>query len=128
LKGLKSKHVGVMIARGDLAVEIGFERLSEIQEEILWLCEAAHIPVIWATQVLEQLNKTGVASRSEITDAYKAAQAECIMINKGAHTAKVLQTLKDLAKRSRRHHMKKRYALPPLNIAQLFFESGVAQL
>lgn len=125
LRGLKSKHVGVMIARGDLAVEIGFERLSEIQEEILWLCEAAHIPVIWATQVLDQLNKTGVASRSEITDAYKAAQAECIMINKGAYTAKVLHTLKDLAKRSRRHHLKKRYALPPLTIARQFIDSGM---
>lgn len=43
--------IGVMIARGDLAVEIGWERLAEIQEEILWLCEAAHVPVIWATQV-----------------------------------------------------------------------------
>ena len=44
-----------MIARGDLAVEVGFARLSEMQEEILWLCEAAHVPVIWATQVLDQL-------------------------------------------------------------------------
>ena len=49
----------VMIARGDLAVEVGYERLTEIQEEILWLCEAAHVPVIWATQVLERLAKEG---------------------------------------------------------------------
>jgi pyruvate kinase len=49
----------VMIARGDLAVEIGFERLAEMQEELLWLCEAAHIPVIWATQVLESLVRRG---------------------------------------------------------------------
>lgn len=46
-----------MIARGDLGVEVGFERLSEVQEEILWLCEAAHVPVIWATQVIESLAK-----------------------------------------------------------------------
>jgi pyruvate kinase len=111
-----------MIARGDLAVEIGFERLSEIQEEILWLCEAAHTPVIWATQVLEQLNKTGVASRSEITDAYKAAQAECIMVNKGTHLIEVLATLQNVARRSKRHHLKKRYALPPLQIAAAFFK------
>ncbi len=44
---------GVMIARGDLAVEVGWERMAEVQEEILWLCEAAHVPVIWATQVLD---------------------------------------------------------------------------
>jgi len=41
----------VMIVRGDLAIEIGFERLAEMQEEILWLCEVARVPVIWATQV-----------------------------------------------------------------------------
>jgi pyruvate kinase len=68
----------VMIARGDLAVEIGFERLSEIQDEIMWLCEAAHVPVIWATQVLENLNKSGVPTRSEITDAAHASMAECV--------------------------------------------------
>jgi pyruvate kinase len=39
---------GVMIARGDLAVEVGYLRVAELQEEILWLCEAAHVPVIWA--------------------------------------------------------------------------------
>jgi pyruvate kinase len=49
-----------MIARGDLAVECGYERMAEVQEEILWACEAAHIPVIWATQVLETLAKTGL--------------------------------------------------------------------
>ena len=38
-----------MIARGDLAVECGYERLAELQEEILWLCEAVLLPVIWAT-------------------------------------------------------------------------------
>jgi pyruvate kinase len=41
-----------MLARGDLAVALGYERTAEMQEEILWLCEAAHVPVIWATQVL----------------------------------------------------------------------------
>jgi pyruvate kinase len=58
-----------MIARGDLAVECGFERLAEVQEEILWVSEAAHVPVIWATQVLESLAKDGQPSRAEITDA-----------------------------------------------------------
>lgn len=62
LQGMDEPLFGVMIARGDLAVEIGFERLSEVQEEILWLCEAAHVPVIWATQVLETLNKSGIAT------------------------------------------------------------------
>jgi len=122
LEGMKSPHFGVMIARGDLAVEIGFERLVEIQEEISWLCEAAHAPVIWATQVLESLHKSGIATRAEITDAGRAAMAECIMINKGDHTLQVLQTLRDIAERSRGHKMKNRLVFRVLNIAEQFFQ------
>ena len=97
---MSAQAFGIMIARGDLAVEIGFERMSEIQEEILWICEAAHVPVVWATQVLETLNKSGMATRSEITDAAHAAMAECIMINKGDHTIEVIETLRDILQRT----------------------------
>lgn len=45
LTAMQCRRVGVMIARGDLAVECGYERLAELQEEILWLCEAALLPV-----------------------------------------------------------------------------------
>jgi pyruvate kinase len=117
---MQEEHVGVMIARGDLAVEIGFERMSEIQEEILWICEAAHVPVIWATQVLENLNKSGMATRSEVTDAAHASQADCVMINKGAHIIRTLEVLRDIMIRSGGHHIKKRYTFRPLTIASRF--------
>jgi pyruvate kinase len=48
-----------MIARGDLAVECGYERLAEVQEEILWAAEAAPMPVIGATDVLDIMARTG---------------------------------------------------------------------
>lgn len=120
LQGMTQAGIGVMIARGDLAVEIGFERMSEIQEEILWICEAAHVPVIWATQVLESLNKSGIATRSEVTDAAHAALAECVMINKGDHTLQVIETLKDILLRSGGHHMKKTYSMRALGIASRY--------
>jgi pyruvate kinase len=122
LQGLSQKNFGIMIARGDLAVEIGFERLSEIQEEILWICEAAHTPVIWATQVLETLNKSGIATRSEITDAFRSSQAECVMLNKGDYLLEAIKTLKDILTRSRGHHIKKRSMFRPLKIAELYFK------
>lgn len=118
--GMRKKNIGVMIARGDLAVEIGFERMSEIQEEILWICEAAHVPVIWATQVLENMNKSGIATRSEVTDAAHAAQADCVMLNKGMHIIHTLETLQDILIRSGGHHVKKRYTFRPLRIATRF--------
>jgi pyruvate kinase len=117
---MQQKAFGVMIARGDLAVEIGFERMGEIQEEILWICEAAHVPVVWATQVLETLNKSGMATRSEITDASHAAMAECVMINKGDHTIEVIETLRDILHRTGGHHIKKRFIFRSLSIAQRF--------
>lgn len=122
LQGLTEQNSGIMIARGDLAVEIGFERMSEIQEEILWICEAAHTPVIWATQVLETMNKTGIATRSEITDAFRSSQAECVMLNKGTYILNTLDTLNDILTRSGGHHIKKRYTFRPLKIAEHFFK------
>lgn len=124
IQGMQQKTFGVMIARGDLAVEIGFERMSEIQEEILWICEAAHVPVIWATQVLENLNKSGVATRAEVTDAAHAALAECVMINKGNHTLEVIKTLKEILLRIGGHHIKKRFTFRPLGIAKRFIDPG----
>ena len=106
--------VAVMIARGDLAVEIGLERLSEIQEEILWLCEAAEIPVIWATQVLEGLAKHGFASRAEMTDAAMGQRAECVMLNKGPHAVEAVSFLAHILLRMDRHQLKKTPRLAPL--------------
>ena len=98
---------GIMIARGDLAIEIGYQRLAEIQEEILWVCEAAHIPVIWATQVLENLVKHGMPSRAEMTDAAMAERAECVMLNKGAYIVEAVGILDDVLTRMQNHQVKK---------------------
>ncbi|MBD2136767.1 hypothetical protein H6F32_03980 [Anabaena sp. FACHB-1237] len=102
-----TQPLGIMIARGDLAIEIGYQRLAEIQEEILWLCEAAHIPVIWATQVLENLVKHGMPSRAEITDAAMSERAECVMLNKGAYVVEAVGILDDLLTRMEAHQLKK---------------------
>jgi pyruvate kinase len=97
----------VMIARGDLSVEIGFARTAEMQEEILWIGEAAATPVIWATQVLEDLVKTGVSSRGEMTDAAMAARAECVMLNKGEYLMDAIDQLQGLLARMEDHQHKK---------------------
>ena len=106
---------GVMIARGDLAIEIGFPRLSEIQEEIIWLCEAAHVPVIWATEVLNQFTKEGIMSRTEMTDAAMSQRAESVMINKGKYLAEAICLLKDIVLRMDRHYAKKFARYTPLH-------------
>jgi pyruvate kinase len=120
LAAMRSRAVGVMIARGDLAIECGYQRLAEVQEEILWLSEAAHMPVIWATQVLESLAKTGVPSRSEITDAAMGERAECVMLNKGPYIVTAVRTLDDILHRMQSHQEKKRSMLRKLHVASAF--------
>lgn len=105
--GLSRNPVGIMIARGDLAVELGNVRMAEIQEEILWLCEAAHVPVIWATQVLESIAKYGVRSRPEFTDAAMSARAECVMLNKGPYIVDAVRSLNAVLKCMQQHQHKK---------------------
>ncbi len=99
--------LGIMLARGDLAIELGSVRMAEIQEEILWVCEAAHVPVIWATQVFESLSKKGVASRPEITDAAMSVRADCVMLNKGPYIHYAVSVLGDILKRMEAHQDKK---------------------
>jgi pyruvate kinase len=118
LMAMRSPRCGVMIARGDLAVECGFERLAEVQEEILWICEAAHVPVIWATQVLETLAKDGMPTRAEITDAAMGHRAECVMLNKGPHVLNAVRALDDILRRMRSHQTKKRAMLRELRLAR----------
>jgi len=117
LSVMRWPKAGIMVARGDLGVEISFERMAEIQEEILWLCEAAHVPVIWATQVLESLAKRGVPSRAEVTDAAASGRAECVMLNKGPHIVDALRFLCDVLPRMASHQTKKSALMRRLNLA-----------
>lgn len=120
LAAMERPAVGVMIARGDLAVEMGYGRLAEVQEEILWMCEAAHVPVVWATQVLETLAKKGRPSRAEVTDAAMAVRAECVMLNKGPYILEAVRFLDGVLRRMQEHQSKKSPMLRALAIAKRF--------
>jgi pyruvate kinase len=119
LASMRHPPVAVMVARGDLGVEVGFERLSEVQEEILWFCEAAHVPVIWATQVLESLAKGGLPSRAEVevTDPAMGSRAECVMLNKGPYIRETLRFLIDVLGRMEEHQYKKTSRLRKLRVS-----------
>lgn len=117
LSTIGGQAMGIMIARGDLAVELGGERLAEVQEEILWLAEAGHVPVIWATQVLETMAKTGIVSRPEMSDAALSVRAECVMLNKGPFIVSALRTLDGILHRMQDHQHKKMPQLRALDLA-----------
>ncbi len=122
LQGMKSPAIGVMIARGDLAVEVGWQRIAEVQEQILLWCEAAHIPVIWATQVLEKLAKKGIPTRAEMTDVAMSSRAQCVMLNKGPYIVEAARTLESILRRMNHHSGKEKNMLRKLKIARQFFK------
>ena len=117
LRAMQSYPIGVMIARGDLAIETGWKNFATIQEEILRICEAVHVPDIWATQVLETLARKGVPTRSEITDAALAQRAECVMLNKGPYIDETVKMLDKILKRMQYFQKKKETILPKLDEA-----------
>ena len=119
IASLARPPVGIMVARGDLAVEVGFERLAEVQEEILWLCEAAHVPVIWATQVLESMAKRGQPSRAEVCDAAFAVRSECVMLNKGPYIVETVRLLSDVLSRMSTLHAKGRMMMRKLAVSDV---------
>lgn len=118
LHAMQSYPVGVMIARGDLAIETGWKNVATIQEEILRICEAAHVPDIWATQVLESLAKKGTPSRAEITDAAASQRAECVMLNKGLHIQKAIKLLDRILRQMQGYQNKKENILSRLEHAE----------
>ncbi|MBC7336453.1 MAG: pyruvate kinase, partial [Clostridia bacterium] len=78
-----------------------------MQEEILWISEAASVPAVWATQVLEDLVREGIPTRGEMTDAAMAARAECVMLNKGPAVGQAVELLDRLLARMDEHMFKK---------------------
>lgn len=117
LRAMQSYPIGVMIARGDLAVETGWNNIASIQEEVLRICEAAHVPDIWATQVLESMVKKGTPTRAEITDAAASQRAECVMLNKGVYIKRGIKLLDKILRKMQRAQKKQKTLLTQLEHA-----------
>lgn len=96
-----------MIARGDLGVELGPERTAEMEEELLWLLEAAHTPAVWANHVLDRLVRKGTPTRAELADAFMGGRAEVVMLNRGPFLKEALRLLDGLLRRMEAHQYKK---------------------
>jgi len=76
------------------------------------------VPVIWATQVLEDQAKKGQASRAEISDAAMSQRADCVMLNKGPHILAAIRMLDNILRRMQKHQYKKTAQLGKLDFAE----------
>jgi pyruvate kinase len=75
---------GVMVARGDLGLAVGYVQLPGVQEQLVAAAREAGKPVVVATQILEGFAETGLPQRAELSDLSLIARqrADVIMLGK----------------------------------------------
>ena len=92
----------VMVARGDLAVEIGQTRLPQVQKHLVKLCNKIGCPVITATQMLDSMTENPRPTRAEITDVANAVLdgSDALMLSaesaSGKFPFKTIQTMHEI--------------------------------
>lgn len=124
---------GIMVARGDMAVEVGAERVPMIQKMIIKKCNALGKPVITATQMLDSMEKSPVPTRAEVSDVANAILdgSDAIMLSGetaiGNWPVLAIETMVKIAQRTEQHHKNSNleYTDDPRNITDTLSVSAV---
>ncbi len=83
----------------------------------MWICEAAHIPIVWATQVLQNITATGVATSAEITDTAESARAKCVLLKSGPYVIEAVAMLSRVLEKMEGHYSIKKKVMCALKVS-----------
>ena len=109
LADILDKSDAVMVARGDLGVELPFERVPSVQKRIIRIANEIGKPVITATQMMESMIEAPMPTRAEVTDVYNAVRdgTDAIMLSAetsvGKFPYRAVQAMTKIAKRAERY-------------------------
>jgi pyruvate kinase len=102
---------GVMVARGDLGVEVGYAELTGLQKRIIRLARARNRPVITATQMMESMIVNPVPTRAEVSDVANAVMdgTDAVMLSAetavGKYPVKVVKAMAQVIEGAEKWHM-----------------------
>lgn len=122
---------GVMVARGDLGVELPIEKVPVIQKQLIKKANEAGKPVITATQMLKSMVDLPVPTRAEVTDIANAVLdgTDALMLSEetavGKYPIKVIRTMSKVAKEAEKIYPYRRYSeLPAENLQDSLAKSA----
>jgi len=119
IEAIVAEADGVMVARGDMALEMSYKEVPIAQKRIIAICRKSAVPVITATQMLESMVEASRPTRAEVTDVANAVfdGTDALMLSAetaiGQYPVQVIQTMTNIAIRAEEAWMKQEVASLP---------------